>query len=116
MARRYIKIRFRLGELRRGLIVFGVKDPVSTEPLTLDGGVPENVRPKLGDWLDQVVPRLVEPPLTRLTKKLIHPKPAESKIKPGNVIVAIHIPESENAPIKRAITNTTNEWDVSWSH
>jgi hypothetical protein len=81
-----------------GYIVFGVKDPVSTEPLTLDGGIPENVRPKLGDWLDQVVPRLVEPPLTRLTTKLIHPKPTESKIKPGNVIIAIHIPESEGAP------------------
>lgn len=81
-----------------GYIIFGVKDPNPGEPLIIDGGIPETVKPNLLNWLDDVIPALVELPLRKLTTWLIRPKSAESQIKPGHAVVVIHIPESEAAP------------------
>src|SRR5712692_5054263 len=81
-----------------GYIVFGVKDPKSEAPLIIDGGVAESFKPKLSDWLDDVIPHLVEPPLQKLSTWLIHPKSVSSQIKRDHVLIAVHIPESEIAP------------------
>jgi hypothetical protein len=81
-----------------GYIIFGVRDPRSGGPLTIDGGVEESFKPKLGDWLDDVIPRLVEPPLQELTTWLVHPRPEKSCIKSGHVLIAVNIPQSEIAP------------------
>jgi predicted HTH transcriptional regulator len=82
-----------------GYIIFGLKNPDDEgRPLIIDGGIPGSLKPNLSDWLDDVIPRLVEPPLQKLTTWLIHPKREGSQIKPGHVLVAVHIPQSEIAP------------------
>ena len=81
-----------------GYVIFGVKDPQPGHPLTIDGGIPESVKPKLLNWLDDVIPNLVDPPLEKLSTWLIYPKPKDSRIKAGHVLVAVHIPQSEIAP------------------
>jgi hypothetical protein len=81
-----------------GYIVFGVKDPKPGCPLVIDGGIPESYKPNLLNWLDDVVPHFVDPPLEKLSTWLIHPKGKDSCIKEGHVLVAIHIPQSEVAP------------------
>lgn len=87
------------GNYDGGYIVFGVKDPGGRpSAIEIDGGVSVAIKPKLGDWLDEVLPRLVEPPLQRITTKLIYPKAHGSKILPGHAVIAVNIPESELAP------------------
>ena len=86
------------GNYEGGYLIFGVKDPKTGQPLVIDGGVPLTVKPKLLNWLDDVLPGLVEPPIRRLTTWLIHPKQNDSQIKPGHVLIVIYIPESESAP------------------
>jgi hypothetical protein len=81
-----------------GYIIFGVKDPSAGEPLAIDDGIPLSIKPKLADWLDDIIPKLVEPPLQRVSTCLIHPRNKGSRIAPGNVLIAIHIPESDAAP------------------
>jgi len=81
-----------------GYIVFGITDPKDESVLGIDGGVPLTFKPNLLDWLDDVVPALVEPPLPKLSTYLIHPRPTRSQIKPGHVVVVIHIPESAISP------------------
>jgi hypothetical protein len=81
-----------------GYIIFGVKDPRTGLPLIIDGGVAESFKPKLSDWLDDVIPHLVEPPIQKLATWLVHPKNQTSQIKPGHVLIVVHIPQSEIAP------------------
>lgn len=81
-----------------GYIIFGVRDPEPGRPLVIDGGIPESYKPNLLNWLDDVVPHFVDPPLEKLSTWLIHPKGKDSRIKEGHVLVAIHIPQSEIAP------------------
>jgi hypothetical protein len=81
-----------------GYIIFGVEDPKSESPLIIDGGIPESFKPNLLNWLDDVIPHLVEPPLQKLATWLIRPRPEQSYIKSGHVLVAVHIPQSEIAP------------------
>src|SRR5438045_3370429 len=81
-----------------GYIVFGVEDRKSEAPLHIDGGIPESSKPNLLNWLDDVIPNLVDPPIQKITTWLVRPGITKSNIKPGNVLIAIHIPESETAP------------------
>jgi hypothetical protein len=81
-----------------GYIIFGVKDPRTGSPLIIDGGVPESFKSKLSDWLDEVIPRLVEPPIQKLASWLVRPKNQASLIKAGHVLIVVYIPESEGAP------------------
>jgi hypothetical protein len=81
-----------------GYMIFGVQDPRTGSPLIIDGGVAESFKPKLSDWLDDVIPHLVEPPIQKLTTWLVHPKSHTSQIKPGHVLIVAHIPQSEIAP------------------
>jgi schlafen family protein len=86
------------GNYDGGYIIFGVEDPQPGKPLVIDGGVAESAKPNLLNWLDDIIPNLVEPPLPKLSTWLIHPKGSNSRIKPGHLLVAIHIPQSESAP------------------
>jgi hypothetical protein len=81
-----------------GYIIFGVKDPSAGSPLEIDGGISKSVRPDLSNWLDQVIPSLVDPPLRRIITKVIAPKTEHSSINPGHVLIAVQIPESDVAP------------------
>jgi Putative DNA-binding domain len=86
------------GNYDGGYIVFGIENPSSGSIPVIDGGVPENVKPKLADWLDTVIPSLVEPRLEKVSTSLIRPRSEASRIHAGNVIIVIHIPESPLAP------------------
>jgi hypothetical protein len=81
-----------------GYMVFGVKDPSPGSVLEIDGGVSENLRQDFANWLDQVIPSLVEPPIQKIASKLISPTTGGSRIRAGHVLVAVHIPGSECAP------------------
>jgi len=81
-----------------GYIVFGVRDPKPGHPLVIDGGIPESHKPNLFNWLDDVIPHFVDPPLEKVSTWLIHPKSKDSRIKERHVLVAIHILQSEVAP------------------
>ncbi len=81
-----------------GYIIFGVNDPIPGIPLVIDGGIPQTFKPNLLNWLDDLIPQLVEPPIQKLASWLIHPRPEKSSIKKAHVLVAIHISESEIAP------------------
>lgn len=81
-----------------GYLIFGIEDPQSGHPLSIDGGIPETIKPRLPDWIDQIVPGFVEPTLPKFNSRLIHPKQEGSQIKPGHLLIVLHIPESEAAP------------------
>lgn len=81
-----------------GYIIFGVRDPQAGVPIVIDGGVPESYKPNLLNWLDDVIPHLVDPPLKKLSSWLIYPKGKDSRIKADHVLIVVHIPESEGAP------------------
>lgn len=86
------------GNYDGGYIVFGVNDPQLGTPLVIDGGIAESFKPKLLNWLDDIIPHLVDPPIQKLATWLVHPKDQDSRIKPGHVVVVVHIPQSEIAP------------------
>ena len=44
------------------------------------------------------MPGFVEQTLPKFNSRLIQPKDSDSKIKPGHVLIVLHIPESEAAP------------------
>jgi hypothetical protein len=81
-----------------GYILFGVRHSKDGSDLEIDGGVPLTCKPNLLDWLDDVIPGLVEPPLPKLSTCLIHPRATHSQINPGHVLVVIHVPESAISP------------------
>ena len=81
-----------------GYIIFGIKHSKDGAAIEVDGGVPLTCKPNLLDWLDDVIPGLVEPPLLKLSTCFIHPRPTHSHIKPDHVVVVIHIPESAISP------------------
>lgn len=86
------------GNYDGGYIIFGVNDPQLGTPLVIDGGIAESFKPNLLNWLDDIIPHLVDPPIQKLATWLVHPKDHDSRIKPGHVVVVVHIPQSEIAP------------------
>lgn len=85
-----------------GYIIFGVRDPRDGSPVVIDGGVPESFKPKLSDWLDDVIPHVVEPPIQKLSSWLVRPNDGSSRIKAGHVLIVVHIPQSDEAPHQAA--------------
>jgi hypothetical protein len=81
-----------------GYLVIGVEDPNPGTPLQIDGGVPLKCKKDLATWLDQMLPNLVEPPLPKITTKLIGCTREHSKIERDRVLIVIHVPPSESAP------------------
>src|SRR5439155_12361026 len=61
------------GNYDGGYIIFGVKHSKDGSAVEIDGGVPLTYKPNLLDWLDDVIPGLVEPPLLKLSTCLIYP-------------------------------------------
>jgi hypothetical protein len=81
-----------------GYLIIGVLDPEKTGAATPDGGVDNSVRGGLVQWLQNVVPGLVERPLDRIDIWPIGPKGPESAIRPGHSVLVIHVAPSEGAP------------------
>jgi predicted HTH transcriptional regulator len=81
-----------------GVIVFGLTNP-TTQWQVDDGGVDLIVKkPSTREWLEDVIPTLVEFPLTSLNVYAIHRSSDSSQIAPGRAIFVIQVPDSEHAP------------------
>jgi len=77
-----------------GDIVIGVDDSGQ-----VDGGVSTSF--KAGgtrSWLEDVVPGLVDPPLSSFNVFEVLPSARPSAIRPGHAVYVIHVPSSDNAP------------------
>jgi hypothetical protein len=79
-----------------GFIIFGIEDPVSSQPLKCDGGFPVDHKNGTRAWLENVVAASVTPPPSRFNVYEILPSPASaSRIKLGHALYVIEIPASE---------------------
>ena len=79
-----------------GSIVYGIEDQAAGQPRAVDatGGVPANFRKGTKEWLEDVIPTLVEFPLASFNLyPLIGPGVAA-----GRAIYVVHVPSSETAP------------------
>jgi hypothetical protein len=83
-----------------GALVYGIADPVAGQPLQVDGGgVSVDCKDKsTKEWLEDIIPNLVEFPITRFNVYPIGPSDAASGIAAGKAIFVIEIPDSEQAP------------------
>jgi Schlafen, AlbA_2 len=84
-----------------GVITLGMKNPrLPSEGLAVDdGGVVDAVRrPSTREWLEDLVPHLVEPPLLSFNVYAIAGGRSGSQILPGRVVLLVNIPDSSQAP------------------
>src|SRR6266446_361168 len=82
-----------------GTLVYGITDPVPGQPHNVDlGGVALRCKGKsTKEWLEDIIPNLVEFPLKRFNVHLV-PGQAGSQIANGKGLFLIEIPDSEQAP------------------
>lgn len=80
-----------------GYLVIGVSDPQPGQPLHIDGGISLGLKPDLKGWFEDILPRLVDPPISKLNVHLIA-NTEHSLVQPGNALVVIHILPSQSAP------------------
>jgi hypothetical protein len=79
---------------RGGYLVFGVTDTGE-----IDGGVSTSLKGKnTAEWLDLLLPGLVEPTIRNVRIAAITPIGTNSKIGPAKALYVIQIPDSEDAP------------------
>jgi len=83
-----------------GTIVYGVGDATSGDRRVVDpnGGVSLSIKGGTKEWLEDIIPQLVDLPLTRFNVYLVTSDGSSSGIMPGKGLILIEIPESENAP------------------
>ena len=78
---------------RGGFLIYGLDDSGK-----IDGGVPVDLMNGTIEWLDNLVPGLVEPRLRGYRLKRIERSGANSAIQNGNAVIVIEFPDSEDAP------------------
>lgn len=77
-----------------GLLFMGLDDDGQ-----IDGGVPVDVRGGgTRAWLEDVIPGLVDPPLSRFNVYEVTGQGAESEIRPGHAVYVVDVPGSVDAP------------------
>jgi hypothetical protein len=85
-----------------GQLVFGLVNPSNaTDKWTVDdGGIATSVKGKTGtrEWLEDVIPNLVEFPLTDFNVYAITPVGPQSQILPGRALYIVDIADSLSAP------------------
>lgn len=81
-----------------GTLVLGMKF-VDGKALIDDGGINLTMKkPTTREWLEDVIPNVVDPPLTSFNVYVIEPKTPESTLLPGRGIFIIHVSDSLQAP------------------
>lgn len=81
-----------------GVLVLGLSNPTKIWSVD-DGGIDLTVkRPSTREWLEDIVPNLVEPPLQRFNIYVIQNTSDSSQIVTGRGIFIIEIADSEQAP------------------
>lgn len=81
-----------------GYLVIGVVDPVRIGALQLDGGAPLETNGGIVQWLENVLPDLVERPLDHVDVWAVTARSAQSAIRPNHSVIVIHVRPSEGAP------------------
>ena len=77
-----------------GHLLLGVEDDGA-----IDGGVPIDLRPNgTREWLEDVIPGLLDPQLKTFNVFEIRGRGPDSAIQPGHAVYAIVLPTSEDAP------------------
>lgn len=66
---------------------------------TIDGGLPRDLRPNgTREWLEDVIPVLVDPPLKTFNVYEVRAHSMSSPIAAGRAVYVLHLPDSEDAP------------------
>lgn len=83
-----------------GTIVYGVADAPAGGSRMVDpnGGVSLSIKSGTKEWLEDIIPQLVDLPLTRFNVYVVLGGGPTSGIAAGKGLILVEIPESENAP------------------
>lgn len=84
-----------------GAIIYGVADaPAGGDARVVDahGGVSLNLKNGTKEWLEDIIPNLVEFPLSRFNVYVVEKRSATSSIAEGKGIIIVDVPSSESAP------------------
>jgi len=92
-----------------GTLIFGLGNPSSAigRWVVDDGGVTTIIKGKTEtrEWLESIIPTLVEFPLNSFNVYAILPGDTTSQIQPGRALYVVDIPDSPAAPHQSAIDN-----------
>lgn len=64
----------------------------------VDGGVPTDLRGGTREWLEDVVPGCVDPPVRSCNVFEVAPDGPDSAILPGHAVYVVELPSSDHAP------------------
>jgi hypothetical protein len=83
-----------------GTIVYGVSDapPGATRMVDASGGVSLSIKDGTKEWLEDIIPQLVDFPLLRFNIYVVVGDAPTSGIGVGKGLILVEIPESESAP------------------
>jgi predicted HTH transcriptional regulator len=83
-----------------GTLIFGLKDPKSERGKweVDDGGVSVSIGNDTREWLETIIPHLVDYPLAGFNVYVILPQTPTSQIQEGRGLFVIEIPDSPHAP------------------
>jgi hypothetical protein len=81
-----------------GVVVLGLSNPTTSWHVD-DGGIDLTVKPpSTREWLEDIIPTLVDLPLTSFNVYVVHHTAISSQIANGRGVFIIEIPDSEQAP------------------
>ena len=81
-----------------GYLVIGIVDPVRAGAVRLDGGIPLSTNGGIVQWLENVLPDLVERPLDHIDVWAVPARSTQSAIHPNHSVIVIHVRPSDGAP------------------
>ena len=81
-----------------GYLVIGAVDPVRAGAILLDDGVSLDINGGIVQWLENVLPDLVERPLDHIDVWAVTARSAQSAIRPNHSVIVVHVRPSEGAP------------------
>ncbi len=84
-----------LVNLGGGILILGINDKTKNID---DGGIDKNIKNGTKEWLENILPPLVDPPLPKLNVYEICGISEDSRILPGHALYVVEIKESPLAP------------------
>ena len=84
-----------LANLGGGILILGINDKNKTVD---DGGINRNIKNGTKDWLENILPTLVDPPLSKMNVYEVCENTEDSTILPDRAIYLVELKESPLAP------------------
>ena len=83
-----------------GALIYGLRNPQAAQGKWLvdDGGVSVSIKGDTREWLETVIPNLVDFPLATFNVYIVLPSGPHSQIQPGQGLFVVDIPDSSAAP------------------